>query len=223
MSVHPNYLGKGVGRALVNHITDYADNNGYKACRIASSAINMDSFSLYNRSGFVPRVVHQDMVITVPETGLPATRLAGQERIREATLADVNGMGELEMAMNNIRRERDYRYAIENPRQALHASVYANDQQTIDGFMISVQHPALNMLGPCVARTEEIALALIHNELKRFQNSWALLVIPMQKRTMIEQLYHWGAINVETHLLSVRGEYRECPGVNMPSFLPETG
>ncbi|MDH4322325.1 MAG: GNAT family N-acetyltransferase, partial [Desulfobulbaceae bacterium] len=139
MSVHPNYLGKGVGRALVNHITDYIDNNGYKAGRIASSAINMDSFSLYNRSGFIPRVVYQDMVLTVPQKGLTAPPVAGQERVRKATLADVDGMGELEMVVSHIRREQDYRYAIENPRRVLQASVYENDQQGIDGFMISVK------------------------------------------------------------------------------------
>ncbi|MDH4321751.1 MAG: hypothetical protein OEV73_09685, partial [Desulfobulbaceae bacterium] len=122
-----------------------------------------------------------------------------------------------------IRREQDYRYAIENPRRVLQASVYENDQQGIDGFMISVKHPALNMLGPCVSRSEEIALALIRNELKRFRGTWALFVVPMQSRTMVEQLYQWGAMNVETHLLSVRGEFREFNGVNMPSFLPETG
>lgn len=223
MSVHPNYLGRGVGRALVNHITDYADNHGYKACRIASSAINMDSFSLYNRSGFIPRVVHQDMVLTVPETGLAVAPFPGEERVRTATLADVEGMGALEMTVSNIRREQDYRYAINNPRQILHATVYENDQQAIDGFMISVKHPALNMLGPCVAANEETALALIRNELERFRGSWALFVVPMQKRIMVEQLYRWGAINVETHLLSVRGAFHEFSGVNMPSFLPETG
>jgi len=223
MSVHPNYLGKGVGRRLVNHIIAYTEDNGYKACRIASSAINMDSFSLYNRAGFIPRVAHQDMVINVPATGIASPPVAGQELVREATAADVAGMGDLEMTVSNIRREMDYRYAIANPRQALHATVYENDQQTIDGFMISVKHPALNMLGPCVARSEEVALALIRNELERFRSTGALLVIPMQKRKLVEQLYLWGAVNVETHLLSVRGEFREFNGVNMPSFLPETG
>ncbi|HIJ80042.1 MAG: GNAT family N-acetyltransferase, partial [Desulfobulbaceae bacterium] len=147
MSVHPNYLGKGVGRSLVDHITDYADRNGYKACRIASSAINMDSFSLYNRSGFVPRVTHQDMVINIPATGMGSAPITGQGKVRQATLNDIGGMGEMEMEVSNIRREIDYRYAIDNPRQVMHASVYVNDQQTIDGFMISVKHPALNMLG----------------------------------------------------------------------------
>ncbi len=223
MSVHPNYLGKGVGRALVNHITDYTDKNGYQACRITSSAINMDSFSLYNRSGFVPRIVHQDMVLTVPETGMTAAPMAGQERVRVATLADVDGMGELEMAVSHIRRDQDYRYAIKNPHRVLQANVYENDQQGIDGFMISVKHPALNMLGPCVARSEAIALALIRHELERFRGTWTLFVVPMHNRTMVEQLYQWGAVNVETHLLSVRGEFHGVNGVNMPSFLPETG
>jgi hypothetical protein len=39
---------------------------------------------------------------------------------------------------------------------------------------------------------------------------------------MVEQLYDWGAINVETHLKEVWGEYQEYRGVSMPSYLPET-
>jgi hypothetical protein len=89
--------------------------------------------------------------------------------------------------------------------------------------MISVKHPALNMLGPCVARSEETALALISRELERFRGTWVLFLIPMEKRKMVEQAYKWNAINVETHLKQVWGEFQPFRGVNMPSFLPETG
>lgn len=146
-----------------------------------------------------------------------------EERVRDAVTGDVAGMGDLEMEVSGITRNKDYCYAIENPRGVLHASVSENDQKGIDGFMISVRHPALNMLGPCVARSEETALALIRKELERFRGTWVLLVVPMEKRKIIEQLYAWGGINVETHLKQVWGEFQTFKGVNMPSFLPETG
>ena len=223
MSVHPNYGGRGVGRALVNHILDYTKEHDFKSCRLVSSAINMDSFSLYNRAGFIPRVTYHDMVINVPEQGIGDANISGEQYIREAAIDDVKSMGELEMEISGIKREIDYRYAIENPRGALHAIVYENDQNVIDGFMISVKHPALNMLGPCVARNEEIAIALIKKEIDRFKGTWVLFSIPMDKRKMVEQMYAWKAINVETHLKEVWGEFAGFNGISMPSFLPETG
>ena len=223
MSVHPNYAGRGIGRQLVNYIIDYTKEHDFKSCRLVSSAINMDSFSLYNRSGFIPRVTYHDMVINVPENGLGDVIVKGEENIREASLADIKKMGELEMEISGIKREIDYLYAIENPREALHALVYENNQNGIDGFMISVKHPALNMLGPCVARNEEIAIALIRKEIERFKGTWVLFSIPMDKRKMVEQMYAWKAINVETHLKEVWGEFPGFNGISMPSFLPETG
>lgn len=223
MSVHPNYSGRGIGKQLVNYILDYTKNNDYKSCRLVSSAINMDSFSLYNRAGFIPRVTYHDMVINVPENGLGDVVVKGEDNIRDASLADIKNMGELEMEISGIKREVDYRYAIENPREALHALVYENSQNGIDGFMISVKHPALNMLGPCVARNEEIAIALIRKEIERFNGTWVLFSIPMDKRKMVEKMYAWKAINVETHLKEVWGEFPGFNGISMPSFLPETG
>lgn len=223
MSVHPNYGGRGVGRQLVNYIIDYTKENNFKSCRLVSSAINMDSFSLYNRAGFIPRVTYHDMVINVPEHGLGNMSVKGEDNVREATIADIEEMGDLEMEISGIRREIDYRYAINNPRDVLHALVYENDQNGIDGFMISVKHPALNMLGPCVARNETIAIALIRKEIERFKNTYVLFSIPMDKRKMVEQMYTWHAINVETHLKEVWGEFPGFNGISMPSFLPETG
>jgi len=184
--------------------------------------MNINSFSLYNRSGFVPRVSYHDMVINVSDDTLEF-HASGEDQVRDALIKDAAGMGNLEMEVSAIKRDMDYRYAIKNPRKVLHASVYENAQGSIDGFMISVKHPALNMLGPCVSRSEEIALALIRNELERFKGTWVLLVVPMKKREMVEQLYKWGAVNVETHLKQVWGEFQDFKGVNMPSFLPETG
>ncbi|MDH5464798.1 MAG: hypothetical protein OEW60_04155, partial [Thiovulaceae bacterium] len=166
---------------------------------------------------------YHDMVINVPQNGFEVENVKGEEHIREATLDDIQAMGDLEMEISGIRREIDYRYAIENPRDVLHAIVYVNDQNIIEGFMISVKHAALNMLGPCVARDEDIAIGLIKKEIDRFKGTWVLFSIPMEKRKMVEQMYAWNAINVETHLKEVWGDFHGFKGVSMPSFLPETG
>lgn len=223
MSVHPNYGGQGVGSKLVKHILDYTKENDFKSCRLVSSAINMDSFSLYNKAGFIPRVTYHDMVINVSENGLGDVSVKGEDNVRPATLKDVKQMGDLEMEISGIRREVDYIYAIENPRGVLNATVYENSNKQIEGFMISVKHPALNMLGPCIAKNEEVAIALIRKEIERFNGTWVLFSIPMEKRKIVEKMYDWKAINVETHLKEVWGEFPGFKGVSMPIFLPETG
>jgi predicted GNAT family acetyltransferase len=179
MSVRPNYSGKGVGRAMVDQILDFMRENDYKACRLVSSAPNLNSFSLYNRAGCVPRGSYQDMVIDVPENGLDVS-VPGEDSVRAATCDDVSRMGELEMEISGIRTENDYRYSIENPR-VMQATFFENSQQSADGFMISTKHAAINILGPCGAHSEEIAIASIRRELERFRCLRALFVIPKRK------------------------------------------
>ena len=154
MNVHPNYFGRGVARALLDYIIDYTDRHGYKALRLTQSALNLDSFSLYNSAGFVPRYAYQDMMLQVPESGL-STSLPGLEHVREATPDDVTALAELELSVSGISRETDYRFCIENGQGFWHVSVYEISAGKIEGFLISSGHPAFNMLGPGVARTQE--------------------------------------------------------------------
>lgn len=222
MSVEPAFFGQGVGHLLVDTIIRYAESAGYPAVRLVGSAINMNSFSLYNRSGFIPRHSYQGMRMAVPAAGIgPAG--PGRERVRPAQMHDMPAMRALELAVSGIARDLDYRYAIANPREVMSAAVLEGHQDGIDGFALSVKHPALSMIGPLVARTEEDAIVLLMAALKAFRGSSVLLVVPMYCRKVVSALYEWGARNVETHLLQVRGEFRPFTGVNFPSFLPETG
>lgn len=223
MAVHKDCGGRGVGRSLVDFILRFTRENSYPACRLVGSAMNMNSFSLYNRSGFVPRCAYHDMVLPGGDDRLPGVPPAGEDRVRDAVMEDVSRMADLEMDVSGICREIDYRYAIENPRGVLHAAVYENDQHGIDGFVFSIRHPALSMMGPGVARSEEIAIALVAKQWERFRQSGVLLLAPMEKRKMVEQFYRWGAVNVETHFQQVWGRFQPFRGVNMPGFLPESG
>ena len=124
MNVHPAYFGQGVARRLLRFITDFADESG-KPVRLVSSAINLDSFSLYSRAGFVPRMVYQDMILKVPEEGLSVQAPAAGE-VREATAADVPAMAALEEQISHIRREGDLAHFVKNADGIWHVSVLEN-------------------------------------------------------------------------------------------------
>jgi GNAT superfamily N-acetyltransferase len=222
MNVHPNYFGQGIGKALLQHIIDYTDRNGYGALRLTQSALNLDSFSLYNAAGFVPRCAFQDMLLAVPASGMSA-RVAGMDHVRDAAPADVPAMAALELDVSGISREQDYAYCIRNDAGFWHVSVYENDAGSIDGFMISCGHPAMNMLGPCVARGEDEAAALILRELDQHRGRTPVFLLPVERAALVRKMYDCGARNCELHFCQVRGEFQPFRGISMPTFLPETG
>ncbi|NLX95334.1 MAG: GNAT family N-acetyltransferase [Rhodopirellula sp.] len=221
MNVHPNYFGRGVARALLQFIIDYADQNDCRSLRLTQSAMNLDSFSLYTRAGFVPRCAYQDLLIHVPASGLPQ-EAEGRMRVRPATEADVPAMTALEMEVSGITREKDCRHTIAN-REGIWEVLVIEGPDGIDGWMISVKHAAMNMLGPCVARTQQQAASLIGQALDRFRGGCAVFLVPVDSAQLVRQMYSWGARNCELHFCQVRGDFQPFQGVNMPTFLPETG
>jgi ribosomal protein S18 acetylase RimI-like enzyme len=222
MNVHPNYFRRGVARALLAYVIDYADRKGSPAVRLTSSAMNLDSFSLYNRAGFVPRCVYQDMIIDVPPSGFTEA-VDGSHRVRPATLDDVEQIARLEMEVSGIRRDVDYRFAIANRGQMWEILACEGEAGAIDGFLISVKHPAMCALGPGVMRTEQQAAALVAKALDRHAGGSVLFLVPVLCRDLVRRMYAWGAKNCELHFCQVRGEFQPFAGVNMPAFLPETG
>ena len=222
MNVHPDYFGRGVARRLLDFIIDFTDSHGYQALRLHQSAMTLDSFSLYTRAGFVPRHAFQDMVVQVPEGGM-GRAVEGLDRVRAARLDDVQAMAALELEVSGIKRERECRYTIENRLGFWRVWVHESERGGVDGWLIASGHPALNILGPCVARSEREAAALLLAGLDAYRGRSPLLIAPMDSAGLVRLLYSWGARNVELHLCQVRGEFQRFRGVAMPSFLPETG
>ena len=221
MNVHPNYFGHGLARRLLGSIITIAERED-KPLRLVASAMNLDSYSLYTRAGFVPRRAYQDMVIDVPSGGLDASR-PDVGRIRVAELRDVDGMAAVETAVSHIRRDSDYRHFIENLEGFWHVSVIENDDGRLDGFLVSSGHPGCNMLGPGVARTEQQAAALILSELDLHRGRTPVFLVPVDCDKLVQSAYRWGARNCEMHFAQVRGEFEGFSGVNLPTFMPETG
>lgn len=219
MNVHPVYWGLGVGKALLDHIAELSRTRG-KPLRLVSSAMNLDSFSLYTRAGFVPSTTYQDLILTVPEEGLPPT--AGSARVRPATAGDLAAIGELELEISGIGRASDYAYFVENREGFWHASVYEGDRG-LEGWLVSCGHPGLNMIGPGVARTEEQASALLRAELNVHAGRTPLFLLPVTAAECVRLAYSWGARNCEMHVAQSLGPAQPVRGVTMPTFMPETG
>lgn len=228
MNVRGDAFGKGVARALLNEICALADQQN-QPIRLVSSAMNLDSYSLYNRAGFVPHHLFQDMVLSVPPNGLVPAPL-GQEKVRSATFVDIEPMGNLEQKMTGIRRDRDYRFFVNasSPERATgdlghwQASVFCEGGE-LKGWLVSVVHAGSCMIGPGVATDESVALSLLHHELHSRAGQRMVFLIPVECQKIIQAAYGWGARNCEIHMAQVRGRYQPFRGVVFPTFMPETG
>jgi hypothetical protein len=92
----------------------------------------------------------------------------------------------------------------------------------IDGYSISSGHAAMNIIGPLVARTDDDAIALVSHALDLYPGRAPLVLVPAERRTIVEQMYAWGARISELHFCQVRGEFQPFRGVNMPTFMLES-
>ena len=221
MTVAPEYFGLGVASKLLAHIVGVAERRN-QPLRLVSSAMNLDSFSLYNRFGFVPRVFFQDM--QVPTTNERFDDSLEGATLRDAGPDDANAIVALESELCGISREKDYRYFIENRTGVWGVSVLINNATgALDGVMCSVRDPGCSMVGPGVARTERQALALIRRELNRFGGGCSpIVLVPSDKTELRAAMYAMRARNTETHVAQSLGEYPLPQGVFIPTFMPET-
>jgi GNAT superfamily N-acetyltransferase len=220
MNAHPDAFGQGIARQLLQFVVDFAAHRG-QPVRLVSSAMNLDSFSLYNRAGFRPFGVYQDMVLEVPPEGFPH-RPAGVDAVRDGRASDIDAMVDLEMELVGIDRRRDFEHFVADPEGIFHLSILRSCDG-LAGFLASVAHPASTMLGPGVMRTPAAALALIATALDARRGHRPVFLPPADQPELTGTLYRWGARNCEIHFGQVLGPARRPGGIVMPTFLPESG
>lgn len=220
MNVHPSHFGDGVAGRLMRHIIKEAEVRQLPL-RLISSALNLDSFSLYSRCGFTPTDIYQDMLMEVPREGLPNPGKS-LPTVREAELTDLVAMGRVEFEVSGISRERDYCYFLENTGDRWTTLVSESEEGEVDGFLVSINEPATRMIGPGVASSPEAAEALLRGQLDRFRDETVVFLVPGSCRELIEAAYGWGARNIEIHFTQVRGEAQPVAGIVIPAFLPES-
>ncbi len=221
MNVHPDYFGQGVGSMLLKYIIDIAEAR-HQSLRLVSSAMNLESFCLYNRYGFVPTIFFQDMTVRVPEKGF-AIQCPEGKSIHRASFEDIPAMVALERELYSIEREKDFRFFIQNEDNIWRTSLLVDEKSgELEGFVSSVLDPGSHMIGPGVSRTEEGMAALIRYELNACPGKTPVWLIPSHCLKLRQSMFELGAKNCELHIGQVRGEYTAATGVIIPSFMPET-
>ena len=213
MNADPAFAGRGVARTLLQEIIKRA---GEKPVRLVSSALNLDSYSLYTRAKFRPLAIYQDMIIPA-ETVLPPV----PSNVRAAKLADLPAILALEDQVSEISREKDWRYFLSDNTSTWRGLVFETDGE-LTGFLFSINHPGSRMLGPGVMLDQKAAFALIIAQLCNFGHETPLFLVPASETELIQNLYKLGARNCEIHLSQVLGEAKAPRGVTMPTFMPET-
>lgn len=221
LNTHPDFFGKGTASILLRYVMDVARQRDLPL-RLVSGTTNLDSFSLYNKVGFVPTCLFQDMTVTVPDAGFPVDVPPGMT-LRDAVETDIPAMVALELELFGIDREQDYRYLLKNEDGIWSTSVLIDPKDRLDGFLVSVDDPGFNMLGPGVTRTEGQAAALIRHELNRYRGRAPVWLVPSRRRELVDAMYALGAKNCDLHASQVLGEEYPQNGIVLPTFMPETG
>lgn len=219
MNVDARHFGRSVASKLLAFVCEVADQAGLPL-RLVSSAMNLDSYSLYTRVGFVPRVVYQDMVLPLPE-GAPGIVAPGRERVREARAEDLAPIVALGNEVEKLDRERDFAYFLGHP-DLWHVSVIEDEAGQLTGCLASIAHPGSTMLGPGFSRDQADTAALILAELEHRRGHKPVFLVPAHCEELVATLYRWGARNCELHVHQCRGRWDEPAGVSMPTFLPES-
>jgi GNAT superfamily N-acetyltransferase len=220
MNSHPDHGGKGIARQLLTYIQKFAEQRNLPL-RLVSSAMNLDSFSLYNRAGLTPYAVYQDMILEVPADGIP-DKIPTGKIVRDATLADVPAMVALEEGILGIRRQKDFEYFITNRSGDWHMSVISKESGELTGFLASIHHPGSALLGPGCMQSDEDAIALIRRELHVRRGQTMVWLVPSNRPVLTQAMYALRAKNCELHFAQTTGASPQITGIVLPSFMPET-
>jgi len=222
MNVHPENFGRKIATRMLQAITEIADQQKLPV-RLVSSAMNLDSFSLYNRAGFVPETVFQDMLIRIDDRVIKMGGEVVDGSVRPAADSDIDGIVRLEQELLGVRREKDIRMFVRNVSGIWHTLVHETPNAELDGYLVAVRHPASNMIGPGAARSESTMLAMTGQMLSFHRDNTAVMLVSASARLLSRSLGQWGARNCDLHLSQVRGKTALPAGIIIPSFMPETG
>lgn len=222
VATDPEATGRGTARLMMEHAAAIARERN-QPLRLVSSALNLDSFSLYTKLGFVPHTLYQDVLFNVPVEGLAGAPPARVAHVRAAHPQDAVRMADLEMELQGIRREQDMHFFLKNEVGSWKC-LAQEDASTgeLDGFMVYSVHPSFRMTGPGVARDESAAAALLWAALDAQRGASTVLLAPCLAGDLVRTLYRWGGRNVELHTAQILGSLPQTKGLAFPTFLPES-
>ena len=218
----PEAGGRGVARAMMEVVLANASALG-KPARLVSSLMNLDSFSLYTRLGFVPGAIYQDMILRVPDYGMPQPAPSGADAVSGAQANEAERIADFEHAMCGIRRQKDYDFFLRNEVGAWRVLVANRHDGALGGFLVASVHPDFPMIGPGVASDETTAAALLWSALDGLRGRDMVFLVPCAAANLVRTAYSWGARNIELHVSQSTAPFASSHGVVFPTFLPESG
>lgn len=213
--------GRGIARAMMQEALKRAEAAG-KPVRLVSSLLNLDSFSLYTRLGFVPRTIYQDLLFVIPETGLAVAAPADAASVREAKEDEAARLADFELSLQGVRREQDYDFFLKNKAGQWKVLLSEDSSGNLKGVLVISFNAAMPILGPGVIADEETALGLLWAGLNLLHGKTYLALAPASASGLVRTLYSWGARNVELHVAQAYGDTPEGKGISFPTFLPES-
>lgn len=221
VSTAPEAGGRGIAKKMMSLVLEKARRLG-KPARLVSSLMNLDSFSLYTRLGFVPGTTFQDLLITVPETGMVSPPPLDVEQVREARTEDVARIADFEFSQQGIRREKDLHFFMRNDAGSWRVLVSEDAKGRMNGFLGMSTHPSCTMIGPGVAADEQVAIALLWKALDGLRGRSLVFLAPCSATGLVRAAYDWGARNVELHVAQSTAPNPSARGIVFPTFMPET-
>jgi GNAT superfamily N-acetyltransferase len=219
VATSPEAAGRGVARKMMEAALEKARQLG-KPARLVSSLLNLDSFSLYTRLGFVPGTLFQDMLVQVPESGMAVPTPAGGERVREARADEGARLADFEHCLQGVRREKDFAFFLRNETGSWKVLLLEDEKGVLTGFItLSL---SFGMMGPGVAADEAAAAALLWKGLDHMRGSSPVFLVPCAASGLVKTLYGWGARNIELHVAQSTAQGPAAKGISFPTFLPES-
>jgi GNAT superfamily N-acetyltransferase len=201
ITVDPACQTRGIGRALMEGVVNYARRNNIDKIRLLQDSFNMASLSLYTSLGFDAK----ETVVLMEAA--PASKADQTVRpITENDLAVIEGLS-----------ERIYKVSRINEVASAFVHGFPAFLRERDGRVTGYLLPGF--FGHGVAETEEDALALIGEAARRLPPDFARFFCPLREANFYRSAIKAGCRAIKVMNLMVIGPYEPPDDVWMPSIL----
>ena len=200
ITVDPASQTKGIGRALMEDVIDYADRNNIKQVRLLQDSFNMASLSLYSSLGFDAK--ETVALMQAASSGEP------DESVRPITEADIPAIEELSERIYKVSRRNEVADAITYDFSPL----LIERAGQIRGYLIP------GFFGHGVAETEEDAMALIGESARRLPPEFARFFCPLREANLYRNALKAGHRAIKVMNLMAMGPYEPPDEVWLPSI-----
>ena len=201
ITVDPSYQGKGVGRALMQNVMDYAQHNNIEQVRLFQESFNLASLSLYASMGFDTK----DSAALMQAT--PAAE--ADTSVRPITEPDLPVIEELSKRIYKNSRRNEVAAAAPYG----FATFLRERQGRVTGYLLP------GNFGHGVAETEEDALALVGEAARRLPPAFARFFCPLSEGSFYRKALQAGCRAIKVMNYMVLGPYEHPDEVWMPSVL----